>query len=291
MIIICFAKIGNNEYAQGDNAPIIGFNRFGDSDFWKNDFWSTAPAFCFVYSSIFELFPVYKELLHCSVQVAKKSILISTIICCLVYVFVAVVIVITFGEEIEDNALDNIQNNNYWMQFCKFCLVIVIILLYPVINYLVCNSAEKLLELLFSNKCVYTGRESSNADAHVDLYPMMNLNVDDYRFDVVMKRELTKYYGKWYGLIMYHRRDIISVFFVFVVILIDIFVTDLPSLFGLCGSVGNAFVCYIFPCALYIKVYWTEISWAALAINVCIIMFASTMMIYSTIVIMINLTS
>jgi len=78
-----------------------------------------------------------------------------------------------------------------------------------------------------------------------------------------------------------------------VVIGVDIGVTDLDDLFGLCGSLGLSFVCYIFPCTIWIvsKYKWGELSFLSpkFWIIMCILLFSTAVMVYSTAVIMANI--
>ena len=101
--------------------------------------------------------------------------------------------------------------------------------------------------------------------------------------------------SRWWQYISYHRRDILSILSVFVVIGVDIGVTDLDDLFGLCGSLGLSFVCYIFPCLIWIRTKWktNELKLLSLKLwfTLFVLLFSSAVMTYSTVVIIINVAS
>ena len=99
--------------------------------------------------------------------------------------------------------------------------------------------------------------------------------------------------NKWYKWIVYHRREIVSILTIFVVIGVDIGVTDLEDLFGLCGSLGLSFICYIFPCIIYLsRMHQTnKLKWFSIKtiFSIFILLFSIFVMIYSTAVIIINI--
>merc|ERR1712154_533706 len=97
----------------------------------------------------------------------------------------------------------------------------------------------------------------------------------------------------WSDYLIYHRRDVISILSIFVVIGVDIGVPDLDDLFGLCGSLGLSFVCYIFPCLIWLisKWKWNELNVCSLQFlfPLFVLLFSTVVMIYSTVVIILNI--
>ena len=282
------------------NAPIYGFDNLGKADFWQKGFWSTAPTFGFVFTGLLELFPVFNELQGRNPRRAKPAILISTIICATIYIIVGSVVVIRYGKSTDDNSLYNIPAENYWITFLCFALVIMITLLYPVINYPMVNAIEKILE--FFNPCVIPtiedghgghgghggghggGGRASITDAAIDddLTQLLHDNAVQHR----LKNE----HNWFYAWILFRRRNIISILGVCIVILVDVGISNLPDLFGLTGSLGLSFVCYIFPCLIHLKTYWKSLRWYDWKFwtSSFLLVFFTFLMVYSTAVIIEN---
>ena len=109
LVITSLCEIGNGNWAhEPDTKPIWGFERLAEVSFWKKDFWITAPAFGFVFSGLLELFEVFNDLQQRNVKRAKREIVISTIICCTLYVLVGVAVVIRYGQNTIENSLYNV---------------------------------------------------------------------------------------------------------------------------------------------------------------------------------------
>ena len=165
--------------------------------------------------------------------------------------------------------------DNYWITFLCFALVIVITLLYPVINYPMVNAIERLLE--FIPEC--------------SIPEMNEIPQDDDNMSVLLQPALQKNRHWLWAWILYRRRHLISLIGVVAVIGVDIGVKNLTDLFGLCGSMGLSFVCYIFPCLIHLKTYWKYFRlyhWK-LWTSMFILIFFSFLMVYSTAVIIHNI--
>ena len=67
----------------------------------------------FVYTPLLELFPVYNELNHRDVSRTKPSVYIATFICFVVYVVVSVIVVVTYGTDLNPNSLYNVPADSY----------------------------------------------------------------------------------------------------------------------------------------------------------------------------------
>ena len=259
----------------------------------------------FVYTPLLELFPVYNELNHRDLSRTKPSVYIATFICFVVYVGVSVIVVVTYGTDLYPNSLYNVRADNYWITFCCFMLVIVITLLYPVINYPMLNAIETIMDLF--GCCTHKGYDVAD-DGMIEeaYYDPVNTNVTTNNNRAASKHsgiditEVSLIYtlihpSLYWEYIVYHRRDVLSILSIFVVIGVDIGVTDLDDLFGLCGSLGLSFVCYIFPCAIWIvsKYKWGELSFVSpkFWIIMMILLFSTAVMVYSTAVIVANILS
>eukprot|EP01083_Nonionella_stella_P105401 303153_1 len=280
LCIICIDMIATGEAASDakGNAPVYGFSKMTTEQFWKTDFWRACPTIAFVYTSLWELFPVYTELNHRDVASTKSSIYVSMFICFVIYVAVSTLVIVTYGTDTLPNALYNVPATNYWFNFCCFMIVIVITLLYPVINYPMMNAVETILDLL--GCCQFKGYDGNDITEWSVLSALIAPSV-------------------WREYIVYHRRDVLSIFFIFVVIAVDIGVTDLDDLFGLCGSLGITFVCYIYPCIIWLMLQWkwnqlsttlrTPIGFLKVVFAVFGVLFSTAVMVYSTVVIMMNI--
>ena len=233
----------------------------------------------FVYTPLLELFPVYNELNNRDLHKTKISVYIATFICFIIYLIVSVLVVITFGTETQSNSLYNIPNDNYWITFCCFVLVIVIVLLYPVINYPMLNAIETIMDLF--NCCTFKQNQNQ----------IQNENQIDITQTSLLYTTIKP--SIWYRYAIYHRRDLLSILSIFVVIAIDIGVSDLDDLFGLCGSLGLSFVCYIFPCMIWITFKWKSNQFKFISLQslstLFVLLFSIAVMIYSTVVIIINI--
>ena len=169
--------------------------------------------------------------------------------------------------------------NNYWFTFLCFMVVIVIILLYPVINLPMVNAVERMLD--FIPKC-------NNENLRVEINVTSNSNASDGNGNNMNNYNYCAVVGNY---LVLHRRYIISIVGVFLVILIDVSVPDLPDLFGLTVSLGLSFVCYIFPCVIHLIANWkngkcyTCVFW----FNLFICLLFVVMMIYSTFIIIQNI--
>ena len=165
-------------------------------------------------------------------------------------------------------------------------LVIVITLLYPVINYPMLNAIETIMDLF--GCCGYKQFDPVNTNITYNNRLKSDIDITDVSLMYSIIHP-----SIWWEYIVYHRRDIISILSIFVVIGIDIGVTDLDDLFGLCGSLGLSFVCYIFPCAIWIvfKYKLRELSFTSpkFWIILFILLFSTAVMVYSTVVIIINI--
>ena len=298
MIIVCFYNwaVGKDAGPGRSNAAIYGFSRMGESSFWITDFWRACPAIAFVYTPMMELFPVYTELNGRDVNKTRPSVIIASILCFVVYVSVAVIVVITYGTDTQSNSLYNIPPENYWITFCCFCLVIVITLLYPVLNYPMLNAVETIMDLF--GCCVSRDYyDDLGNDVEEDLIHDENddISIDLDDIENVGLMECIGRPSRWWQYIVYHRRDILSILSVFVVIGVDIGVTDLDDLFGLCGSLGLSFVCYIFPCLIWMRTKYekNELNWISPKVwfTIFVLLFSSAVMTYSTVVIILNIAS
>ena len=230
-----------------------------------------------------ELFPVYHELNHGDAARTRPSVYIATLICFAVYATVSVVVVLTFGTDLHPNSLYNVPADNYWITFLCFALVIVITLLYPLINYPMLNAIETILDLC--GCCRRRHREDGDEFAE-----------DAIAGAVLGSASLLSVMAHpslWWSYVVLNRRDFISVLGIFVVIAVDIGVNNLNDLFGLCGSLGLSFVCYIFPCLIWMvtKFKRGELSMVSpqVLFTLIVLLFSSAVMVYSTAVILISL--
>ena len=147
LVIVCITNIFQGKYAQNDAKPDYTFDILKTNEFWTKNLWQAAPTCAFVYTGLLELFPVFSELNSKDIAKTKKHIYISSFICAVVYIIVSVIVIVTYGQDIQPNSLYNVPADNYWITFCCFCLVIVITLLYPVINYPMVSAFEVILDM------------------------------------------------------------------------------------------------------------------------------------------------
>eukprot|EP01083_Nonionella_stella_P303241 1048905_1 len=308
-IIICVGKLANGEGASGAQAPVYGFSKMSTEQFWKTDFWRACPTIAFVYTPLLELFPVYIELNHRDIARTKTSVYVSMFICFLIYAVVSTLVIVTYGTKTQPNSLYNVPVSNNWFNFCCFALVIVITLLYPVINYPMINALETILDLF--GCCQSKGHDDDTEDMLQEAYmDVVNTDVSSstmkarkrYNENDITELSLLSALiapSVWWEYIVYHRRDVLSILFIFVVIGVDIGVTDLDDLFGLCGSLGLSFVCYIYPCIIWLMFKWkwkqlsttlrSPIGFLKFAFSIFILIFSSAVMVYSTAVIIMNI--
>lgn len=129
------------------------------SDDWRV-YAADLPAVAFAFSGTFCLFPVYAEMTDKSYSNVKKTVGLSTLVCCAGYAVVAVVGVLTFGQSVDRNPLSPVNStdketfylyrfppNHYIVTLLSFGLVCTITLLYAVINFPFLNAVEEISDI------------------------------------------------------------------------------------------------------------------------------------------------
>eukprot|EP00038_Savillea_parva_P017443 m.20292 g.20292 ORF g.20292 m.20292 type:complete len:483 (+) comp3778_c0_seq1:139-1587(+) len=144
-------------YWPGGRSAFSGPNRvILASDNWE-DYATDLPAVAFAFTSTFMLFPVYKEMNDQSLKSMKKTVAASTWVCAAGYMILAVIGVLTFGNEVDENIVTHkpsslyiytFPSNHYVIVFLSFFLAIALTMLYAIINFPFILSVETLLELV-----------------------------------------------------------------------------------------------------------------------------------------------
>jgi len=209
------------------------------------------PAICFAYSSVVGILPLYEEIqsYHNSEKIIHYSIYISSIVCSTFYALVGLFICLLYGKDTTDNAIYNIPLSlqalpyKIWFTFCCFCMVLVIVLLYPVINFPIMKNLEL---LLFSTNA---NQNSTN-----------------------ILQNFFQYYC-W---------EFLAILIMIFLLIVDLAVTDLVSLFGLCGSLGLGSVAYILPGLMFLYLNKNEDEFGLKLIAGFVFLFGLVITLFST---------
>jgi hypothetical protein len=177
---------------------------------WDLYTWSaTLPAIAFIYTPTFALFSVYSELRNKSLPAMASIVSKSTLICCFGYLIVALVGILTFGQNISFDSFKGsiapsylyvFPPDHYVVTFLCFALVAVITMLYPVLNLPYLNSLKALIEMIPLSEGLDAARSK---------------------------------FFEWSGW-----RLLISFLSMALVVLVNLQFTSLVAIFGFCGSWG-----------------------------------------------------
>jgi len=196
----------------GHTSPLV-------STHWQ-DYAVYIPTIAFAYTGTLVLMPVLQEFKQKDSPKAVHDLIgASTLVCLLGYGVFSLIVVMTFGVNVDKDTYDNstassvlylFPPDHYGVTLLKLGLVIVITLLYPIINYPVLHGFETMLRI-------------------------MGTDPEQWTMSYTVRRLLLTLAGMAF------------------VAFLNIKAADLLQLFGLCGSWGVSLVCYVLPLLFYLK--------------------------------------
>jgi hypothetical protein len=128
----------------------------------------------------------------------------------------------------DGNVLYLIPPSNTWVTLWCFALIVCITLLYPCINFPVVTSAETVVLLLV------TGEVQGTPECDQKLSELGRVSPTTC-------------------MLLNRSRELVSVAAALLVVGLDAGVSDLGSLFGLCGSLGLGSVSMLLPAVMYLR--------------------------------------
>jgi len=154
MVGICFSMFAVF-YRFCEKAPTIPRRRDHEVTLFQSgdkfmDIFLAFPILFFAFGSHFTLLPIYYEIKNRSQKNMGHAINVSSIICLVCYLCIGIFGYVQFGNSgTRENILNSFQSDDLLILLSKICMLFVVALSYPLINFAARVSVET---LIFPNK-------------------------------------------------------------------------------------------------------------------------------------------